>query len=161
MDIFHLARLDPDLSAVRWYGADGVAQSRALIDDANAAAFAVSTSFVAPNVGLDEAARDIWSPVSDEIRTRIGFAPDAYALSVYDAAWVAVLSAVEVENDETSLRESFARNVQRYWGLTGPTILDAAGDRKMGNFDFWTIQTVHGAPEWVRTAQYSGGRIAR
>ncbi|HYC61840.1 MAG TPA: hypothetical protein VEK79_19970 [Thermoanaerobaculia bacterium] len=58
------------------------------------------------------------------------------------------------------MRESFSRNVQRYWGVTGPTALDAAGDRGIGNFDFWTIRQVNGAPDWVRTAQYNG-RIAR
>lgn len=159
VDIFHLAALDADLSSIRWYGGDGVAQSRALVNDATAAAFGVRTSFTAPNVGLDEAAHDVWQPVSDEIRGQIGFAPDAYALSVYDAAWVAILSAIEVENDDAFLRESFARNVQRYWGLTGPTILDAAGDRKTGSFDFWTMQGA--TTDWVRTAQFSGGRISR
>ena len=159
-DIFRLAALDADLAAIRWYGADGVAQSRALVDDAAAAAFGVKTAFTAPNVGLDEAARDVWQPVSDQIRERIGFTPDAYALSVYDAAWVAILSAVEVENDETFLRDAFSRNVQRYWGLTGPTILDAAGDRKTGSFDFWTLQNA-ATTDWMRTAQYSGGRISR
>jgi branched-chain amino acid transport system substrate-binding protein len=160
VDIIRLARLDSDLAAVRWYGGDGVAQSRALLTDAAVAAFAVATSFTAPNVGLDELTRDRWEPLSNEIRARIGFAPDAYALSVYDAAWVAVLSAIEVDGEEALLRESFARNVQRYWGITGPTALDAAGDRKIGNFDFWTIKPVNGAPDWARTAQFNG-RIAR
>lgn len=35
--------------------------------------------------------------------------------SLYDAAWVAILSAIEVENDEPFLRNAFSRNVQRYW----------------------------------------------
>lgn len=161
VDIFRLARLDADLSAIRWYGGDGVTQSRALLADANVAAFAVATSFVAPNVGLDESARDFWAPISDEIRARIGFAPDTYALSVYDAAWVAVLSAIEVENDAALLRESFVRNVQRYWGLTGPTALDVNGDRKIANFDFWSIRNVDGKVDWVRTAQYASGHISR
>jgi branched-chain amino acid transport system substrate-binding protein len=160
-DIFRLARFDPDLAAVRWYGADGVSQTRALINDASVASFAAATNFVAPNVGLDESTRDVWQPVSDEIRARIGFPPDAYALSVYDAAWVAVLSAIEVDGDEDHLRAAFARNVQRYWGLTGPTALDAAGDRKIGSFDFWSVRATGGTYEWVRTAQYSGGRISR
>ena len=155
-DIFRIARLDADLASVRWYGADGVTQSRALVDDATVAAFGAATSFTAPNVGLDELTRDRWEPLSEEIRARIGFAPDAYALSVYDAAWVAILSAIEVQNDPTLLRGSFSRNVQRYWCVTGPTALDAAGDRKIGNFDFWTIKPAG----WVRTAQYNG-RIVR
>ncbi|HEX7154108.1 MAG TPA: ABC transporter substrate-binding protein [Thermoanaerobaculia bacterium] len=159
-EIFRRARLDTDLAAVRWYGADGVTQSRALVSDPAVAAFGITTQFTAPNVGLDELTRDRWEPLSEEIRARIGFAPDAYALSVYDAAWVAVLSAIEVDNEATLLRESFSRNVQRYWGVTGPTALDAAGDRKIGNFDFWTIKQVNGTPDWQRTAQYNG-RIVR
>jgi branched-chain amino acid transport system substrate-binding protein len=161
VDIIRIARLDSDLASVRWYGGDGVTQSAALLADANVAAFAVATSFVAPNVGLDESARDAWQPISDEIKARIGFAPDAYALSVYDAAWVAALAAVEVENDEDFLRESFVRNVQRYWGLTGPTALDAAGDRKIASFDFWSVRNVNGTFEWVRSARFSGGSISR
>ncbi|HEX7830792.1 MAG TPA: ABC transporter substrate-binding protein [Thermoanaerobaculia bacterium] len=160
VSIFRLAALDADLSSIRWYGADGVAQSRALIVDAESAAFGVKTSFTAPTVGLDEAAREGWQPISDEIREKIGFAPDAFALSVYDATWVAILSAAQVDNDASLLRDSFARNIQRYWGLTGPTILDAAGDRKKASFDFWTIRAGT-ATDWVHTTQYSGGHISR
>jgi branched-chain amino acid transport system substrate-binding protein len=159
-DVFRLARLDSDLASIRWYGADGVTQSRALVSDPAVAAFGVATQFTAPNVGLDELTRDRWEPLSEEIRARIGFSPDAYALSVYDAAWVAILSAIEVNGEAAMLRESFSRNVQRYWGVTGPTAVDDAGDRKIGNFDFWTIKQVNGTPDWIRTAQYNG-RIAR
>jgi branched-chain amino acid transport system substrate-binding protein len=161
VDIFHLARLDPDLSAVRWYGGDGVTQSQAIVNDPNAAAFAVATTFTAPIAGLDEATKEVWQPVSEAIRAETGFAPDAYALSVYDAAWAAVLAAIEVENDASRLRDAFERNIQRYWGLTGPTILDAAGDRKYGNFDFWTVKASSGVIAWFRTAQYGGGHISR
>jgi branched-chain amino acid transport system substrate-binding protein len=152
--IMNIARLDADLSAVRWYGGDGVTQSQAIVGDAGAAAFAASVSFTAPNVGLNEAARDRWQPIRDEIAQRVGFVPDALALSVYDAAWVSALSAVEVDGrTDAALRASFVRNVQRYFGLTGPTTLDAAGDRKIASFDFWTVRIVDGVPQWVRTGQ--------
>lgn len=151
--IMNLARLDPDLSAVRWYGGDGVTQSQAILDDARASAFAASVSFTAPNVGLSEALRDRWQPVRDEIAQRVGFMPDALALSVYDAAWVSALAAVEADNRADLLRDSFVRNVQRYFGLTGPTALDAAGDRKIASFDFWTVRVAGGVTQWVRTGQ--------
>ena len=160
VDIMRLARLDSDLSTIRWFGGDGVAQSRALLDDPAVAAFAAATSFTAPNVGLDETARSTWEPLSDEIAARIGFRPDAYALSVYDATWVAALSALEVQNDPSLLHDSFVRNVQRYWGATGATALDENGDRKIGNFDFWTIRSASAATDWVRTAQFSGGNVS-
>jgi len=159
--IFDLARLDADLSGVRWYGGDGVTQSQALLASAGVAAFGAATQFTAPNVGLDETTRDHWEPISAAITLRTGFVPDAYALSVYDAAWVAVLSAIEVENAASTRRDSFVRNVQRYWGLTGPTALDAAGDRALASFDFWTMRVVEGKTAWVRTAQYAGGHVSR
>lgn len=51
--------------------------------------------------------------------------------------------------------------MQRYWGLTGPLALDAAGDRRIADFDFWTVAESGAKVEWVRTASYAGGRIAR
>jgi branched-chain amino acid transport system substrate-binding protein len=156
-DLMDLARLDPDLAALRWYGGDGVVQSQALLARPAVASFAGATQFTAPNVGLDEANRDVWQPISDEIRARVGFAPDAYALSVYDAAWVIALSFIESHGNPDVRREAFVRNVQRYNGLTGSTALDANGDRKNGNFDFWTVRD--GA--WVRTGQYVNGHVVR
>lgn len=136
--ILDRARLDPDL-AVNWYSGDGLTQSRALLSPASIAAFAAATKFTAPSVALPEETRDRWEPLSAEIQAKVGFAPDAFSLSVYDAAWVAALSAIEVRNAPDLRRESFVRNVERYWGVTGPLALDAAGDRRVGNFDFWTV----------------------
>jgi branched-chain amino acid transport system substrate-binding protein len=157
VSIFNRARLDSDLASVRWYGGDGVVQSQAILADANAAAFAAATQFTAPNVGLDDGAKDVWKPVSDAIQARVGFAPDAYSLSVYDAAWVAALSFIEARGSSDTRREAFVRNIQRYSGVTGSTALDANGDRKSGNFDFWTVQN----GQWVRTGQYVSGHVAR
>jgi branched-chain amino acid transport system substrate-binding protein len=157
VDIFNKARLDSDLASVRWYGGDGVVQSQAILGNSNAASFASATQFTAPNVGLDEATKDVWQPVSDAIKARVGFTPDAYALSVYDAAWVIALSFVEARGGSDLGREAFMRNAQRYSGLTGSTALDANGDRKSGDFDFWTVAS----GQWVRSGQYAGGHIAR
>lgn len=151
------ARLDSDLSSIRWYGGDGVVQSQAILADANAAAFAAATEFTAPNVGLDDATKDVWKPVADAIQARVGFAPDAYSLSVYDAAWVAALSFIESHGSSDLRREAFVRNIQRYYGVTGSTALDANGDRKSGNFDFWTVQS----GQWVRTGQFVNGHVVR
>jgi branched-chain amino acid transport system substrate-binding protein len=155
--IFDLARLDADLAALRWYGGDGVVQSQALLAKSSVASFAETTQFTAPNVGLDDSTRDVWQPVSDAIRARVGFVPDAYALSVYDAAWVIALSFIEAHGSADLRRESFVRNVQRYWGVTGSTALDANGDRKSGNFDFWTVR----GGQWIRTGQYVNSHVVR
>jgi branched-chain amino acid transport system substrate-binding protein len=156
-EIMDLARLDSHLTSVRWYGGDGLTKSEAILEDPEIAAFAVATHFAAPTVGLSDTTRDRWEPLSEQIEAMTGFSPDPFSLSVYDAAWVAALSVIEANQNTALYRESFVRNVQRYWGVTGPTALDAAGDRKFADFDFYAI--VDG--EWVRTAHYSGGTISR
>ena len=155
------ARLYPNLSGARWYGGDGLTQSQALLADPAIAAFAGATHFTAPAVGLGETTRDRWEPLSEEIRARTGFVPDAFSLSVYDAAWVAILSHIESHGEDELRREAFVRNVQRYWGVTGPLALDEAGDRKIADFDLWTVENDAGVLGWVRTAQYTGGRLVR
>ncbi|HEY0156945.1 MAG TPA: ABC transporter substrate-binding protein [Thermoanaerobaculia bacterium] len=159
--LLNLARLDADLAGARWYGGDGLTQSQALLADPAIAAFAAATHFTAPAVGLGESTRDRWEPLSAEIHARVGFLPDAFSLSVYDAAWVAILSHIESRGDADVRRESFVRNVQRYWGVTGPLALDAAGDRKLADFDLWTVQPNGAVIGWVRTAQYVSGRLVR
>lgn len=154
--ILDRARLDPDLN-VNWYSGDGLTQSQALLASPAVAAFAAAAKFTAPAVTLPEQTRDRWEPISAEIQARVGFAPDAFSLSVYDAAVVGALSVVEARNRDEVLRASFVRNIQRHWGLTGPLALDAAGDRRIADFDFWTVQ----ATGWVRTSAYASGRFVR
>jgi branched-chain amino acid transport system substrate-binding protein len=154
-EILDRARLDSDLS-LNWYSGDGLTQSQALLASPAVAAFAAATRFTAPAVTLSEQTRDRWEPLSAEIEAQVGFLPDAFSLSVYDAAWVSVLSAVEVRN-RSDIRASFVRNVQRYWGVTGPLALDAAGDRRVADFDFWTVA----ATGWVKTASFVSGRLVR
>jgi hypothetical protein len=66
-----------------------------------------------------------------------------------------------VRNRSAVRRESFVRNVQRYWGITGPLVLDAAGDRRVADFDFWTVGENGTAVDWVKTAAYVSGRFVR
>ena len=158
--ILNHARLDADL-LTNWYSGDGLVQSQVVLAPAPVADFAIATNFTAPNVALSEQTRDRWEPLSEEIEALTGFAPDSYALSVYDAAWVAVLSAVEARNRPDIRRASFVRNVQRYWGVTGPLALDAAGDRRVADFDLWTVQDSPTGATWVKTASYVSGRLVR
>lgn len=159
-EILDRARLDSDLK-VNWYSGDGLTQSQALLASSAVATFAAEVKLSAPAVALSELTRDRWEPLSAEIEQRVGFLPDAYSLSVYDAAWAGVLAAVEARNRPETRRESFVRNVQRYWGVTGPLALDAAGDRRVADFDFWTIAETGSSIDWVRTASYVSGRLVR
>jgi branched-chain amino acid transport system substrate-binding protein len=147
---------DPVLGSVRWYGSDGVAHSDSVLADPRAAAFAIRTGFPNPVFGMDEGARDIWEPLAARIRARTNVEPDAFALTVYDAVWVVARGYVAsgATLDIAQLKHAFTTAASTHFGATGWTVLNAAGDRKYGDFDFWAVREVDGVPAWTRVAQY-------
>ncbi|HEX5870021.1 MAG TPA: ABC transporter substrate-binding protein [Longimicrobium sp.] len=164
VDVFAAAAADPVLATVRWYGADGIAQSAALTARPAAVAFAETVGFPSALFGLDFAAREKWMPVASRIQLRAGN-PDAFALAVYDATWVAALAylasrpGVEVD----SLAERFTQTAAVYHGTTGWAALNAAGDRAYADFDFWAIRPNGPAHQWTRVAGYEtrSGTLSR
>jgi branched-chain amino acid transport system substrate-binding protein len=161
ISILELAGHQPDLADVRWLSGDGLTQSAALLANPAAAAFAASVGFTAPTVGLDPAAADIHEPLSELIEAKVGFPPDAFALAAYDAAMVGVLARHEVPAQRSfeALKATFVRTANRYWGATGAASLDSAGDRRVGNYDFFTVAGEPGAWVWARTGSYVNGQV--
>lgn len=154
--LFARAGADRSLGAVRWYGSDGAARSDSLLADSRAAAFAIRTGFPNPVFGVDEGARDIWEPLAARIRSRTKAEPDAFALAVYDAVWVIARGYVAsgATPDIDQLKDAFSTAAATQFGATGWTVLNAAGDRKYGDFDFWAVRQVGGVPAWTRVARY-------
>jgi branched-chain amino acid transport system substrate-binding protein len=163
--VFVTAGADPVLSSIRWYGSDGAAHSDSLLANRRAAAFAIHAGFPNPVFGLDEGARDIWAPLAARIRARTNVEPDAFALAIYDAVWVVargyVASGATLNIDQ--LKHAFTTAASTQFGATGWTVLNAAGDRKYGDFDFWAVREVNGQPAWTRVAKYETrtGRVVR
>lgn len=163
--LFASAQSDPLLGSVRWYGSDGVAHSVALLNNPQAVDFAIRTGYPNPVFGLDEGARDIWEPLVQRIRTRTNLEPDAFALAVYDAVWVVARGYVAsgAPLDVARLKKAFTTAAATGYGATGWTVLNEAGDRRYGDFDFWAIRSEGGVPRWTRVARYETrtGRIVR
>ncbi len=163
--LFVSAATDPVLGAVRWYGSNGVALSDALVGNPTAAEFAARTGYPNPVFGRDEGAREIWGPLVEQIRARTGNEPDGFALAVYDAVWVAArgYTASGATQDIERLKNAFTTAAATHYGATGWAVLDEAGDRRYGDFDFWAIRMRDGAPRWIRVAVYEGrtGRLNR
>jgi len=155
-DVFALAAADPVLASVRWYGADGIAQSGALLTHPAAVAFAEQVGFPAPLFGLDPSAQEKWQPLAARIKSRSGTDPDAFALAVYDAVWVAaqayLASPRSVSADELASR--FVAGAGSYYGATGWTVLNAAGDRQYADFDFWAVRPSGAGHAWTRVAGF-------
>ncbi len=164
-DVFEAAAADPVLASVRWYGADGIAQSGALTARPEAVAFAETVGFPSALFGLDFSAQQNWQPVATRIQARAGSAPDAFALAVYDATRVAALAylASGDDVDVDSLATRFVQAAATYHGTTGWTTLNAAGDRQYADFDFWAIRPTGGTHAWTRVAGYEtrSGTLSR
>ena len=146
----------PNLKSVRWYGSDGVANSTVLLNDAVAAQFAMDVDYPNPNLGAPTVASEKWIPLSARYYAKTGESPDAFALAAYDATYVAGLNASYKQRaPRNSSYDTFAEAADLYFGATGWTRLDAAGDRIHGDFDFWAIRDDgHGQRFWKIVCHY-------
>jgi branched-chain amino acid transport system substrate-binding protein len=158
VDIFKLAAADPVLSSVRWYGTDGTALNEPLRTSAVAAAFAKKVNFWTPTPGVDDGARARWEPVATRIAAKAGGAqPDAFALAVYDGVWLAAQAylAAGGTGHVTALKSALVTAADGFYGASGWTKLNAAGDRKFGDFDFFTVAQSGSTFSWTLAAQYN------
>jgi branched-chain amino acid transport system substrate-binding protein len=161
VDLFHAAVADPVLASVPWYGSDGVALTTALIKDARAAAFANGRGYPNPTLGLDARAERRSASLRARIRARIGSRPDAFALTTYDALQIVAYAAERAGGSGVArLRKEFLRIAHGYSGVTGRIVLNAAGDRAYGSFDFWSVCRRSGFV-WHRTYSYLASGIGR
>ncbi len=156
--LFNRAQSEAALGAVRWYGSDGVALSEVLARNAQAASFAARVGYPNPIFGLDVRAREKWEPLSNRMSAVLGREPEAFALGVYDALWVAALANQTVGESAPfdALKQAFVQTANSYYGVTAWTGLDDAGDRVVATFDYWVVREEGGAFRWVRVARYDG-----
>ena len=154
--ILEQASVNTNLSYVHWYGSNGIALSETLVSNRQAAQFAMKSGFPCPIFGLDKRARDKWEPVSEEISARIGRGVDAFTLAAYDAFWVTILTYAALGDTDNfeALKQAIVETASSYYGTTGWTALNNAGDRKAYNYDFWGVQEHQGSFQWERVAQY-------
>ena len=157
VEIFKLATADPVLSSVRWYGTDGTALNEPLRTNATAAAFATKVNFWTPVPGVSEVNRDRWGPIAARIAAKAGQQPDAFALAVYDAVWIAAQAylAVGGTGHAAALKTAFVTAADNFSGASGWTKLNPAGDRQFGEFDFFALSASGSTYAWGLAAQYN------
>lgn len=152
--IFVQAQKHPNLSSVRWYGSDATALVKELVSNPEAARFALLTGFPNPLYGEEDNYK--YRLIKERIQGKIGRTPDSYALAGYDAVWVAALSNIVsgLTGDPVIIKKALVQTAQSYFGATGWTALNDAGDRKSGSYDFWAIREDKGTSQWKRVGRY-------
>ncbi len=152
--IFEQAGKFDALSGVKWYGSDGTALNNELIKNASAAQFAQKVRFINPLYSGDVTEERL--RVGELLKGKLGREPDTYAFVAYDALWLVVLTELVTggTDEPGALRRAFTRTANSYYGITGWTGLNDAGDRDFGDYNFWTISTDGGSPKWECTAKF-------
>lgn len=162
------AERHPRLSSVKWYGSDGSALNADLVKNVDAASFAVKTSFTNPIYAVDDDKNRRFIEVNRHITEEIGHPHRSYAELAYDALWVAALTYDKVaganqkttdhNNNINVLSKTLLRVASSYDGITGKALLNDAGDRSSGSYDFWSITRKNddnaSEYEWKRTETF-------
>ncbi|MEI7723815.1 MAG: ABC transporter substrate-binding protein [Bacteroidota bacterium] len=145
------------LNNVYWYGGSAFAQNASMLNNPDATLFAYTHGLPCPLFGLDDAAKNKWMPLRDEIEMQIGRVPDVYSITAYDALWVLVRAYRATGGNPTIelLKKVFVNESDSYFGASGNTQLDANGDRAVGNYDFWAVKTDSIGYSWKRVARYN------
>ena len=103
-----------------------------------------------------DAASVRWQPVAARIAAVAKAQPDAFALAVYDAVWLTAQAylATGGVGRVTGLKAAFVTAAGGFYGASGWTKLNAAGDRQFGDFDFFAIAQPATAYRWELAAQF-------
>jgi len=146
--IFETLSQYPALMNLRWFGSDGTAKSEDIIKNNVAAQTAINVNFLNPMYKPEKTEK---AHILDlQIMEKYNVIPSSYSSTAYDACWLAALSHIVTKNGNTKeLANAFIQTANSYYGTTGWTVLNKAGDRKFGNYDFWKIEEINGSYGWT------------
>jgi branched-chain amino acid transport system substrate-binding protein len=136
-----------DLGSIRWFAGDGVTLSNAYLS-VSVAQFAAATQFLAPSLGLPDEAEPVIAPILAETAAAGVPSPTAFSFAAYDGFVCATLAWLLAGGEKTKVSAILPEVAKRYFGPTGWTFLNAAGDRAIGNFEFFGIVNQQGAFSW-------------
>jgi branched-chain amino acid transport system substrate-binding protein len=145
------------LISLPWYGSDSVAQIAELLQNPDAAGFAVTVGYPNPILGLRDEDEPLWGPVIEDLEETLGRRPDSFALAAYDGLVVAHMALEEagVDAGAEALGAALVDAADSHVGLTGPAVLNEAGDRESASFDFWSVCQEGSGFTWKRTISYA------
>ncbi len=150
--VIKAAEEDPVLSTVPWVGTDGTAGSLKLAKEAGE--FLVKVGGL-PSTIFNPTLSPKQKAFAERFKREYGEAPDSYCFTIYDAAWVAALTILEVgEYNPELIAKALPEVASRYFGVSGWTLLNEAGDRAGGDYIIMKLAKVGDKYEWVEEAIY-------
>ena len=133
----------------KWFGSDGIAYSSKVLtgikDYADQLGGIPSTIYIPAASAKKQA-------FIDRFMEKYKMRPHPYSMNLYDSAWIIALSILEARAyDSAKVKELVPVVANYYFGVSGWTALDDAGDRAYG--DYVVTAIING--EWKDIAVYS------
>lgn len=158
-ELFLQVKNVPELAHYKWYGSDGAALSSVILNSEEASSFAQRVTYPCPIFGLDNKAVEKWLPLQAKIKNISNVQPDAFSICTYDIAWISALSLAQCNfsNEIKTIKAAINKTSDNYFGATGWCMLNTAGDRKYGSFDYWIIKkNMDGKFGWSKLEVFDG-----
>ncbi len=158
--IIELAAPDPVLGAIRWFGTDGFANSRSLLENETAALFMVQTEYLAPSLYVPLTPEG--EALKERIETATGVPATHYSLLAYDAFRTAAEVLLNASRNITldDLQRSIFSGLESDHYATGNMALNETGDRATGTYYFYTVEADGGSYAWRHVLTWEDDRIA-
>lgn len=156
-NLFTAAGQHESLGSVKWYGCESNVQLEAITSDNTLASFAVETGFMAPIMGIGDAefTPDFAQSLSAEIEQQTGLVPNAYALTAYDATFIAGLAYLEAGTTDISKITTLIPLVCDSYSKMGvERRLNENGDLAKSNYIFWKVLQSQNGYYWEKVATY-------
>jgi len=152
--IFETLSSYPNLMKVRWFGSDGTVMNDWILINKTAVQATVDVDLLCPMYSPEKTEKAHF--IDLQITNKYNETPSSYVLAAYDACWLAALShIVAKEGHPKELANAFIHTANSYYGCTGWTALNKAGDRKFGNYDFWKIEEINGSYKWTSNLTFN------
>ena len=141
----------PELLNITWFGSDGHALSEPLVKEAGE--LAVRVKHVCTYFAATQSEK--YQQFRAKFVAKAGMEPQSYTVNLYDSAWVVALSTlIAGKYDANAIKKVLPQVASSYFGASGWTLLNDAGDRAGGNYAIWIVAEENGTIQWKNVGYY-------
>ncbi len=138
------------LDDVRWFGPGANTKEHRLIDDPIGFEFSTNTQFTTVQVAVTK--NPIYERVQDHLTESLGRVPNTFVHPSYDVVWIVGLAMLQTQSTDVSTIKAVIPDIaEHYYGASGPTKLNDAGDLAQADYEVWGIR----GGEWVLLGKYT------
>jgi len=147
------------LTAVNWFGTDGISKNRNLLASNAAVATAVKTQLTCST--YDVSAVSFFSPpyqvLESKLAPLLGGSPTWAEISSYDSVWI-VASAFAMTRPAAGSNQlwTYLSNLYVSLGIAEMYLFNSQGDQTVSLYTFYAINNMTSSPTWKANAFYRG-----